>query len=177
MKKIILSFCLLLSFFAWDNVFAARDLATIDQELQKVQEDKKLANGSELDRLEEREAALESEKQAASNSNSGSTAIKVKITEKIPGGNCGEKNKDGLYECEIKPGFKSIQEIMWNIIKWLTALAALAWVLFIVVNGIMLSTGSDSGEVKKRIVKGIIWLILVLLSGLILNMIAPWVYR
>lgn len=116
----------------------------------------------------------------SSNTSSGTTAIKVRITEKIPGWNCNLIQSGTwawLYECKIQPGFKSIQEIMWNIIKWLTALAALAWVLFIVVNGIMLSTGSDSGEVKKRIVKGIIWLILVLLSGLILNMIAPWVYR
>jgi hypothetical protein len=41
----------------------------------------------------------------------------------------------------------------------------------------MLSTGSESGEVKKRIVQWIIWLILVLLSWIILNMIAPWVYK
>lgn len=116
----------------------------------------------------------------ATSTASWATAITVKVTESIPGWNCNLIQSGTwawLYECKIQPGFKSIQEIMWNIIKWLTAIAALAWVLFIVVNGIMLSTGSDSGEVKKRIVKGIIWLILVLLSGLILNMIAPWVYR
>ena len=101
-----------------------------------------------------------------------------KVPEKVPGANCGEKDaKTWLYECSIKPGFKSVQGIIGNIIKWFTAIAALSWVLFIVINGIMLSTGSESGEVKKRIVQWIIWLILVLLSWIILNMIAPWVYK
>lgn len=104
--------------------------------------------------------------------------IKVKVPEKVPGANCGEKDAETwLYECSIKPGFKSVQGIIGNIIKWFTAIAALSWVLFIVINGIMLSTGSESGEVKKRIIGGIIWLILVLLSGVILNIIAPWVYK
>lgn len=107
------------------------------------------------------------------------TEIIVKVTEKIPWGNCGEKDaKTGLYECKVKPGFKSVQAILWNIIKWITAIAALAGVLFIVINGIMLSMGwSGTDEVKKRIIKAIVGLILVLLSWLILNMIAPWVYK
>ncbi len=108
------------------------------------------------------------------------TAITVKVTESIPGWNCSLIQSGtwaGLYECKIEPGFKSVQWIIWNIIKWVTAIAALAWVLFIVINGIMLSTGSETGEVKKRIVNGIIGLILVLLSWVILNMIAPWVYK
>jgi len=106
--------------------------------------------------------------------------IKVRVTEKIPGLNCElvtEWTWTGMYDCKIEPGFKSVQGIMGNIIRWITAIAALSWVLFIVINGIMLSTGSESGEVKKRIVQWIIWLILVLLSWIILNMIAPWVYK
>lgn len=106
--------------------------------------------------------------------------ITVKVTEKIPGWDCSLIESGTwawLYECKIEPWFKSVQGIIGNIIKWVTAIAALAWVLFIVINGIMLSTGSETGEVKKRIVNGIIGLILVLLSGVILNMIAPWVYK
>lgn len=118
---------------------------------------------------------------ADTNGEQKQSEIIVKVTEKIPGWNCEliqSWTGAWLYECKVKPGFKSVQSILWNIIKWITAIAALAGVLFIVINGIMLSMGwSGTDEVKKRIVKAIIGLILVLLSGLILNMIAPWVYK
>ena len=103
--------------------------------------------------------------------------ITVKVTEKVPGANCLDIG-DWLYECEIEPGFKSVQSMIGQIIKWFTAITVLAAVLFIVINGILLIVGGDEvGEVKKRIVWGIVWLVLVLLSGVILNMLAPWVYK
>lgn len=158
MKKSILFICFVLCISLWNNAFA---------ELYCPED---WGECYEVTPLKE-----ESGKGETSNWQS---AIKVKVPEKVPGANCGEKDAETwLYECSIKPGFKSVQGIIGNIIKWFTAIAALSWVLFIVVNGIMLSTGSETGEIKKRIIGGIIWLILVLLSGVILNMIAPWVYK
>lgn len=82
------------------------------------------------------------------------------------------------YKCTIKPWFSSIQSMIGQIIKWFTAIAALAWVLFIVINWILLSMWWEwKDEIKKRIVKTITWLILLLLSWVILSIIAPWVYK
>lgn len=105
------------------------------------------------------------------------TGIVIKVTEKIPGAWCEWPWEDGNYTCTIEPGFKSVQKVMWQIIKWITAIAALSGVLFIVINGIMMSMWGDTSEIKKRIIKWIVGLILVLLSWVILNMIAPWVYK
>lgn len=115
--------------------------------------------------------------------------IKVKVTEKIPWANCGEplyedttdKSRITWYECTIEKWFSSITAMLWKMIQYATFIASLGWVLFIVINGIMYSMwGIDSGwkdEAKKRIVKTLVGLILLLLSGLILYLIAPWVYQ
>lgn len=105
--------------------------------------------------------------------------VTVKVTEKIPGAGCGEKDKKtGLYTCTVQPWFKTIQIMIGQIVKWFTAVAALSGVLFIVVNGILLSMDPDNKEkAKGRIKQTLSWLILLLLSGVILSIIAPWVYR
>gem|GEM_PF-4058452 len=67
MKKIFLWFIFLCFFFSFSPIFAnTRDAEVIDKEIQKVKEDKKSANGSTLDALEEKEAALEEEKKQLS---------------------------------------------------------------------------------------------------------------
>lgn len=67
MKKILLWIIFLWFLFLFYPLFAdTRDAKTIDQEIQKVKEDKKSANGSTLDALEEKEAALEEEKKQLS---------------------------------------------------------------------------------------------------------------
>jgi len=108
-----------------------------------------------------------------------SDAITVKVTEKIPGAWCGEQDpKTKLYTCTIQPGFTTIQIMIGQIIKWFTAIAALAGVLFIVINGIMLSmNGGEKDKIKGRMAQTITGLILLLLSGLILSILAPWVYK
>lgn len=177
MKKIILSFFFLILLIVWNNVFAEKTTQDIDKEIKALEE--QLSNtpqDSVSTRIRQDISDLEAEKAKASNTNSEVTPIKVKVTEKVPWGNC-TWDDEKWYECRIKPWFKSVQAIIWNIIKWFTAICALSWVLFIVINWIMLSTGTDTSEVKKRIVKWIIWLVLVLLSWVILNMIAPWVYK
>lgn len=123
--------------------------------------------------------------------------IDVKVTEKIPGAECtasgwwynadGTKKTSGTaddtvteYTCKIKKGFRQITDMLWNIIKYFTFLAGLWGVLFIVINGILYSMGwIDSGwkdEAKKRIVKTLIGLTILLLSWVILNIVAPWIY-
>jgi hypothetical protein len=112
------------------------------------------------------------------------SGIKVKVTEKIPGANCTEISVDGKitwYECNVAKGFSSVTTMMWNIIKYFTYIAALSWVLFIVINGILYSMWgieqSLKDESKKRIIWTLIWLILLMLSWVILNIIAPWIYK
>lgn len=120
--------------------------------------------------------------------NTGDTdGVKVIVTEKIPGAWCedGEDtNNDGTpdtYECTVEKWFWSVISMLWAIIKYFTFLAGLWGVLYLVINGIMYSMwGIDQSmkdEAKKRIVGTIVWLILLFLSGVILNIIAPWIYK
>ncbi|MDD2908073.1 MAG: hypothetical protein PHH98_05555 [Candidatus Gracilibacteria bacterium] len=120
-----------------------------------------------------------------------SGTVLVRVTEKIPGVQCNEvKATSGtssgqtipnLYDCEVKKGVTQIVEMLGNIIKYFTYIAALAGVLFIVYNGILYSMGgaepSLKDDAKKRIIGTLIGLILLLLSGPILQLIAPWIYK
>lgn len=108
--------------------------------------------------------------------------IEVKVTEKIPGAGCWEKDDEtGLYTCTVEPWMWSIITMMWKIIKFFTYLAWLGAVLFIVINWILYSMWwadpSLKDDAKKRIVATLIWIVLLLLSWVILNLIAPWIYK
>lgn len=121
--------------------------------------------------------------------------IKVIVTEKIPGANCKPTTKSvsltkktdssieqaTTYTCIVWKGFSSVITMMWKIIKYFTYIASLGWVLFIVINGILYSMWwadpSIKDEAKKRIIATIIWLVLLFLSWVILNLIAPWIYN
>lgn len=113
--------------------------------------------------------------------------IIVTVTEKIPWANCkcadpkwDKECKNSIYECEVESWFWSVVSMMWSIIKYFTFLAWLWGVLFMVYNGIMYSMWwadqSFKDEAKKRIVQTLIWLIVLFLSWVILNIVAPWVY-
>lgn len=106
-------------------------------------------------------------------------AIQVKVTERVPWANCSWSQ--GNYTCNIPSWFSSVLGIFWEMIKYLTFIALLWAVLFIVINGIMYSmSGMDDGlktAAKDRIKKTLLWLVLLLMSGWILNTLAPWVYR
>ncbi len=83
--------------------------------------------------------------------------------------------------CTIKSWTSAIMNLMWWIIKYATFLVWLLAVLFIVINWIMYSMGwmdqSLKDESKKRIIKTLVWIIVLLMSWVILNFIAPWIYR
>lgn len=70
---------------------------------------------------------------------------------------------------------------MGKIIKYFTFIAALGGVLALVIGGIMYSMGGANDEMKTKskefITKVIFGLVLLLFSGVILNAIAPWVYK
>jgi len=108
-------------------------------------------------------------------------SIKVKVTEKVPWACChGDSAK--WYECHVEKGFGSITTMFGKMIQYATFIAGLGWVLFIVINGIMYSMGwldiwGWKDEAKKRITRTLIGLIILLLSWVILNAIAPWVYK
>jgi len=128
-----------------------------------------------------------------SNTYVASWKVTVIVTEQIPWAWCyaiNEKwwewyNKDPkntqMYKCEIKKGFWSVIEMMWRIIKYFTFIASLWAVLFIILNGILYSMWgaepSMKDDAKKRIMWTLIWLVLLLLSWVILNIIAPWIYK
>ena len=82
--------------------------------------------------------------------------------------------------CTINSWTDAVLKIMWWIIRYTTFLIWLIGVLFIVVNWIMYSMWwmdqSMKEESKKRIIKTIIWLIVLLMTWTILNFIAPWIY-
>ena len=120
-----------------------------------------------------------------------SWAITVVTTAEIPGANCewpnyredsdGNKIKNtATWNCKVEKGFGQITLMLGNMIKYFTFIAGLWGVLFIVINGILYSMGGiDSGwkdEAKKRITKTLIGLAILLLSWVILNAIAPWIY-
>jgi hypothetical protein len=83
--------------------------------------------------------------------------------------------------CTVTSWSDAISWILWWIIKYTTFIVWLLAVLFIVINWIMYSMwGMDQSmkeESKKRIIKTLIWIIILLMSGTILNILAPWIYR
>lgn len=115
-------------------------------------------------------------------------AIKVKVTEVMPWMDCWTQDADWkypkvwwtdenpIYECKVESGFWSVQLMLWGIVKYFTFIAGIAGVLFLVINGIMYSMW-DKEEAKKRITKTLIGLIVLFSSWVILNLVAPWIYK
>ncbi len=179
MKKIILILVLGFSLFVWNSAFAesttpapwefwkAEVWRAIDAKWSITLDWKTYVKDSNWNIVE-----------WTSSSTSGWNWIEVKVTEKIPWADC--EWSAGEYTCTVKPGFGTVMQLMWGIIKYFTFLASLGWVLFIVINWVMLSMWGmwwNKDEIKKRITMTIWWLILLLLSGLILHSIAPWIYN
>ena len=114
--------------------------------------------------------------------------IKVTVTEKIPWANCiwvttsdaWPIPEEWPYVCTVEPWFWTVTRMMWAMVKYFTFIVWLVWVLFIVFNWIMYSMGwieqSLKDNAKKKIVQTLIWLTLLLLSWVILNLVAPWIY-
>ncbi len=121
----------------------------------------------------------------------------IKVTEKVPWANCTEmewsRNNDWsikrdvngnvvpiIWQCEVWQWSAQIISMLWEIIKYFTYIASLFWVLFIVYNWILYSMWwadqSLKEESKKRIIATLIWLLVLFLSGPILQIIAPWIY-
>lgn len=114
------------------------------------------------------------------------SGIKIIVTEKVPWASCTVKNKDKDwvpldYECNVAKWFWAVTIMLWKIIKYFTYIAALGWVLFIIINGILYSMWwADQwmkDEAKKRITATLTWLVLLFVSWIILNLIAPWIYK
>jgi len=116
--------------------------------------------------------------------------VTIRTTEKVPWVNCQPVPKKdwmpwevypNLYDCEVEKWVWQIVSMLWQIIKYFTYIALLSWVLFIVYNWILYSMWwadqSLKDDSKKRIIWTLIWLILLLLSWPILQLIAPWIYK
>jgi len=117
--------------------------------------------------------------------NTYAEGIKVVVVEKIPWAGCtqtsGTSKPNITYDCTVEPWFNSMISLMWKLIKYFTYIAWLWAVLFIVINGIMYSMwwadSSMKEEAKKRVVWTLTWLVLLFLSWIILNLVAPWFYK
>jgi len=127
--------------------------------------------------------------------NSNSWSITTIVTEKIPWAWCKKinnkwkidpsykpwDNETQMYKCSVQKWFGTVIIMLWNIIKYFTFIASLWAVLFIILNGIMYTMWwaepSMKDDAKKRITWTLIWLVLLLLSWVILNAIAPWIYK
>ncbi len=112
--------------------------------------------------------------------------IKVKISSDFSAilpGQCDKSGewKSSYYYCNVPKWINWFNIIMAWLIKYITFIASIAWVLFIVINWILYSMwwADDSlkTESKKRIIQTLIWIILLLMSWIILRIIAPRVYQ
>lgn len=180
MRKIILILVLGFSLFIWNSVFAVESNIDWVSYWDNWSDTKSATDTTEQITNEEATKAQEdyNKQRDAEESTSWWNWIEVKVTEKIPWADCEWSTWD--YTCTVKPGFWTVMQLMGWIIKYFTFLASLGWVLFIVINWIMLSMWGmwwSKDEIKKRITMTIGWLILLLLSGLILHSIAPWIYQ
>lgn len=107
-------------------------------------------------------------------------SITVETTARVPGAGCTGPDSDGVYQCRVGQGFTPVMLMVGRIIRYFTYIVALSAVLFIVINGILYSmAGIDQGLkdwAKKRITQTLLGLVVLLLSGVILNAVAPWIY-
>jgi len=124
-----------------------------------------------------------------SNTYADDKAISVQVTEKMPWmTSCTPDTLSATelaawetYTCIIEPGFWSVQLMLSGMIKYFTFIAGIAWVLFLVINWVMYSMWwMDPGmkdEAKKRISKTLVGLMVLFCSWIILNLVAPWIYK
>lgn len=83
--------------------------------------------------------------------------------------------------CVVGKWASAFQELAGSLIRYATFIILLFAVLFIVVNGILYSMSWINewlkSSAKDRIIKMLIGIVLLLLSGFILNTLAPWIYN
>lgn len=116
---------------------------------------------------------------------SEATTVKVNVWTYIPNAWCVAKRDEKwtivAYECNVPKSSSWVVKYLWDIIKWFTFITLLASVLFIVINWIMYSMGWIDPELKnkakERIIKTIIWIIILFSAWYILTTIAPWIYK
>lgn len=112
---------------------------------------------------------------------SADSKTKVVVTEKIPWMDCTWEDNQPIenrsYECTVEWWFGSVMKMLAGFIKYITFLAALGWVLMLVVSWMRLSIEWKKDEAKKMVKNVIIALLVIFLMWFILNTVAPWVYK
>lgn len=107
----------------------------------------------------------------------------VVVTEQIPWMDCElDKNswswpESRRYECTVEWWFGSVMKMLAGFIKYMTFLAALGWVLMLVISWMRLSIEWKKDEAKTMVKNVIIALLVIFLMWFILNTVAPWVYK
>ncbi|MDD2516469.1 MAG: hypothetical protein PHF46_02975 [Candidatus Gracilibacteria bacterium] len=110
----------------------------------------------------------------------------VYTTESLPGLVCNCISKDCTnvvtrkYECQVLDGFSGFLITISKILKYSVFIISLLSVLIIIVSGIQLSLSGISSKAKdgakQRIFRVISGLMVLFFFGLILHLIAPWIY-
>ena len=92
-----------------------------------------------------------------------------------------DKTDGVVYVCSVPKSSKWIVDMLWNIISYATFITWIAWVLFIVINGILYSMWGIDDDLrwksKERIIRTLTWLIILFSAWYILQLVAPWVYK
>jgi hypothetical protein len=114
----------------------------------------------------------------------GGGATTVTVTENVPGANCslsGGSGTNSRYKCTVGKGFSSVMGMLSGIVKYGTFLITLIGILMIVASGVQISMGgidaSMREDAKTRITHVLTGLAFLFLVSMILNTVAPWVYR
>jgi len=111
-------------------------------------------------------------------------AVTVEVTEPVPWAWCSsslEAWKEWIYSCNVPRWFTGVMNMAGEMIRYFTYITALACVLFIVINGVLYSMAGINDSLKtgakERITKTLIGLVILMLSWVILNALAPWIYK
>jgi len=107
----------------------------------------------------------------------------VTVTEKIPWLTCKEADNFNAavdkrkYKCTIEWTFGTVMLMLKGLIKYVAFLAILVAVLLLVVSGVKMSIEWKKEDSKKMFSRVIVSLLVLFSMWLILNTIAPWVYK
>ena len=116
---------------------------------------------------------------------SAPTNVTITVWTQVPWVPCTMKKDDKtdgvVYVCSVPKSSKWIVDMLWNIISYATFITWIAWVLFIVINGILYSMWGIDDDLrwksKERIIRTLTWLIILFSAWYILQLVTPWVYK
>lgn len=111
------------------------------------------------------------------------STTKVRVTEKIPWVPCSlvkwsdDDVETKTYDCEVESWFDSFLLVIQWLIKYFLFIAVLVVVLMIAASWVRMSIQWKNDAAKKQFIHLIEAIVLIFFMWLILNSVAPWVYK